>query len=338
MKGKLVNDVHALKCNELRGFYDAKYDRQTYMGGRYSYWSHSGVQPERIMDTITRVSASPATVLDYGCGNGAWIDVLSGAFPDASISGLEISEVAIKQAASRFPQCSFQVFEGGRAPYGNDNFDLIYSYHVLEHVVDLNGTIAEFARILKPGGLACVVLPCGNCGSLEDWVMRRIRNGIRQAEDGRIHFYEPEIGHLRRLASDRLIQRFQANGFLPKSVKFGNHFVGWIDWLVRGHDPVTIGMMCNVPEAVHRRAQFQLLFLRKFLVLLNRMVWPATDQASRNSLSAGLVKIFGRLTDRSLRLLSSLEWRLLNHRPNGAEQFLVFQLEPTTSGKAEGLR
>jgi SAM-dependent methyltransferase len=39
-------------------------------------------------------------------------------------------------------------------PFASGTFDLVYSIAALEHVPDPEGTVAEIARVLKPGGLA----------------------------------------------------------------------------------------------------------------------------------------------------------------------------------------
>ncbi|MEO8467510.1 MAG: class I SAM-dependent methyltransferase [Gammaproteobacteria bacterium] len=38
-------------------------------------------------------------------------------------------------------------------------FDLVFSYHVLDHVPEYQKTIAEIHRVLAPGGTACVGTP-----------------------------------------------------------------------------------------------------------------------------------------------------------------------------------
>ena len=44
-------------------------------------------------------------------------------------------------------------------PYGNDYFDLILCSHVLEHVPDDMKALNELYRVLKPGGLALILIP-----------------------------------------------------------------------------------------------------------------------------------------------------------------------------------
>jgi SAM-dependent methyltransferase len=44
-------------------------------------------------------------------------------------------------------------------PYRNDQFDLIFSSNVLEHIDDLDGILRETRRVLKADGVAVHILP-----------------------------------------------------------------------------------------------------------------------------------------------------------------------------------
>ena len=49
--------------------------------------------------------------------------------------------------------------DGNRLPFANESFDTVLSVEVLEHVPDPNQMVAEFARVLRPGGRALVTVP-----------------------------------------------------------------------------------------------------------------------------------------------------------------------------------
>ena len=59
-----------------------------------------------------------------------------------------------------------------RTPYADGFFDRIVAVHVLEHLRNLPAAIEEIDRILAPGGIFDVVLPCE--GSPAYWVARKI--------------------------------------------------------------------------------------------------------------------------------------------------------------------
>lgn len=47
-----------------------------------------------------------------------------------------------------------------RLPFEDDYFDRVLAIQVLEHLVDLPAALDEIRRILRPGGLVAVVIPC----------------------------------------------------------------------------------------------------------------------------------------------------------------------------------
>lgn len=47
-----------------------------------------------------------------------------------------------------------------RLPYEDASFDRVVAVHVLEHLPDLPAALREVHRLLKPGGLFSVVIPC----------------------------------------------------------------------------------------------------------------------------------------------------------------------------------
>lgn len=86
-----------------------------------------------------------------------------------------------------------------RLPFPDGSFDLVYSVAALEHVPEPDGTVAEIARVLEPGGLAIHEIDLKHHGSEdplrflefseEEWRQRVTRYGselsLRTILDGR---------------------------------------------------------------------------------------------------------------------------------------------------------
>ncbi len=98
-------------------------------------------------------------VFENGCGLGAYLARLA---EDAKISvGLDIEMERARQARAA---AGVQTLCGaGEAlPFSSNQFDLILSNEVLEHVVDDRQAVREIVRVLKPGGR--LVMFCPNRG------------------------------------------------------------------------------------------------------------------------------------------------------------------------------
>ncbi|HET7612911.1 MAG TPA: class I SAM-dependent methyltransferase, partial [Gemmatimonadaceae bacterium] len=86
-------------------------------------------------------------VLDVGCGEKPYRRLFD---QPAEYVGLDI-------AAG--PQVDIVVQPGERWPLPDAHFDVLISNQVLEHVADLDFTLAEMKRVVKPGGTVVVSIP-----------------------------------------------------------------------------------------------------------------------------------------------------------------------------------
>lgn len=94
-------------------------------------------------------------VLDVGCGGGYTCEFL--AAKQAIVSGIDQSQVCIDAAKIHAQSQGYQIdYQQGVAenmPYPDASFDAVICVDVLEHIADLQSTISEIHRILKPQGL-----------------------------------------------------------------------------------------------------------------------------------------------------------------------------------------
>lgn len=102
--------------------------------------------------------ANGKRVLDFGCGDGALSTVLMDFGADA-VHGVDLSQACLDRFADRL-----KAYAGPRAPTfslatspkridkPSQHYDAIFCFDVLEHVMDYRENIAEWFRVLKPGG------------------------------------------------------------------------------------------------------------------------------------------------------------------------------------------
>jgi 2-polyprenyl-3-methyl-5-hydroxy-6-metoxy-1,4-benzoquinol methylase len=97
-------------------------------------------------------------ILDFGCGRGEFTSHL--ATLGFQAVGLDISPQAVEFNQRDYPHLEFvQVDPEAPAPFPDGCFDAIWSSEVIEHVYDVHGIFAEFARLLRPGGRLVVTTP-----------------------------------------------------------------------------------------------------------------------------------------------------------------------------------
>ena len=101
--------------------------------------------------------------LDLGCHAGRLTNYLQQLFPQASLFGLDISRAAISYAQQKYPGIDFKVGDiTTRLPYPDATFNLVTSFDVLEHVLNLAKVFAEVARVLQSGGYLVIGVPQEN--------------------------------------------------------------------------------------------------------------------------------------------------------------------------------
>jgi len=140
-------------------------------------------------------------ILDAGCGTGAVMKYLT---KYGEVTGFDFSAEALrfseKRGHTRLAQAS--VLE---IPFARDLFDLIVSFDVIcERGVHDAQALAEFARILKPGGLVMLRLPA------YDW--------LRGKHDVATHIFH-------RYTRGEIGNKLQQAGLTPVRLSYANMFL-----------------------------------------------------------------------------------------------------------------
>lgn len=105
---------------------------------------------------------SDSVICDVGCGSGQWLGLMRKAYPTAKLHGFEISEETAKVArgVANADVRSGDFFDNG---WESSTFDFITFWDVLEHVPDPTKVLREVERLLKPNGIAVIIVPNFNC-------------------------------------------------------------------------------------------------------------------------------------------------------------------------------
>lgn len=95
----------------------------------------------------------PATIIDYGCGNGAFVTAIAEVRREATVIGADLHD-APPAALPRERYASYRDLEQWRG-----RADLILLRHVLEHTYDPVAILVRLRELLRPGGAIVIEVP-----------------------------------------------------------------------------------------------------------------------------------------------------------------------------------
>jgi cyclopropane fatty-acyl-phospholipid synthase-like methyltransferase len=159
-----------------------------------------------------------AQILDAGCDTGRDTIYLSAKYCDSQIIGIDISPQAIDEAKSRLSKSkltnvTFQTTNLLDIDY-SEQFDIIYSIEVLEHINDVGRCLSNFHKALKSGGKIIIHVPCPD--------QRRHFNKFKK----NVYLDHVHVG----FKADELSEILQENGFSILDVRHTSGWFGSLAW------------------------------------------------------------------------------------------------------------
>jgi len=146
---------------------DPRTDRETLITAAYATDEHLAVR-YRIHEQYTRPSvdfqqwlldtlqwSGDEWVLDVGCGPGTYFKGVAARAPRGRHVAGDLSFGMARQARQNSAAETFAVvnLDAQRLPFADATFDVVLANHMLYHVGDLPGTMAEIRRVLRPDGV-----------------------------------------------------------------------------------------------------------------------------------------------------------------------------------------
>lgn len=135
----------------------------------YSYQNsqaghHHGYLLKPLMEMMSEILPPPPhkqkpRILDIGCGNGSLSNFL--AQQGYEVVGVEESESGVRLANQTFPNCRFIQGSIYDLPYSElgDNFDIVISIEVIEHLFYPKELVRSAKKCLKPNGHLILTTP-----------------------------------------------------------------------------------------------------------------------------------------------------------------------------------
>ena len=139
------------------------------------------------------------TVIDAGCGHGTVLQLLHTKYPEAHCLGVDISELAVKEARNKHPELEFVQHDFSTSPY-KKKADLVICLDVIEHIEDDSKALKNLSLMT-------------NKYLILSTVKGRMRDG------------ESDAGHVRNYEYKDLVNKMESAGFkIRKAVKWGFPF------------------------------------------------------------------------------------------------------------------
>lgn len=118
---------------------------------------------DKALKAVSADGYKPEVILDLATGTGDVALRLHELFPDALITGLDLSEGMLEIARKKLKgiegsdKLTFIAGDSLELPFADNSFDLITVAYGVRNFSDLAKGYSEMFRVLKPGGRLCVI-------------------------------------------------------------------------------------------------------------------------------------------------------------------------------------
>lgn len=131
----------------------AQYATDQHLRTRRETHQHYGVGPdlEAVVDAALALKGGEA-LLDVGTGPGDYPGRLRARGHSGLLVGADLSAGMVNAARQNHPGMDFRQASADALPFADASFDVLTARHMLYHVPDVPAALAEFQRVLKPGG------------------------------------------------------------------------------------------------------------------------------------------------------------------------------------------
>jgi ubiquinone/menaquinone biosynthesis C-methylase UbiE len=116
---------------------------------------------KRAMDDLERLIPerrdSYPVAVDVGCGWGHSFALLQSRFAPRNLIGIDVDEQMLKASADTVAKNNLTVdlrqANSAHLPLPSESVDLLFCHQTFHHLVDQDGALREFHRVLRPGGV-----------------------------------------------------------------------------------------------------------------------------------------------------------------------------------------
>lgn len=147
---------------DLVNFYNSKEYREGYGSGSMTGKEFAKNRYQQFIRSLGKykpvyLKTTNKSLFDVGCGAGDFL--ASAADHGWQIEGIEISEVAAQQANQLLGKKCVHVGTVDTVKLDNGTYDLVTSYHVIEHLLEPMVMLQRIYDLLRPGGVIFLETP-----------------------------------------------------------------------------------------------------------------------------------------------------------------------------------
>ncbi len=155
-----------------------------------------------------------AKILDLGCGNGSLTNAI--ARQGYRVVGMEESSSGVALAKKNFPQCNFLQGSIYEPPLLENDFDVVISVEVIEHLFYPRELTKLAGKCLKPGGHLIITTPYH--GYWKNLVL-----ALSGKMDAHFHVLW-DGGHIKFFSVKTLSELLETEGYTNLEFKFAGRF------------------------------------------------------------------------------------------------------------------
>jgi SAM-dependent methyltransferase len=162
-------------------------------------WEYPFVYHHLLMARRAQRAGAPVRVADVGSGVTFFPFAVAKLGYDVICTDVDpICAVDIPRAYGALPasegKVEFRLSDGSCLPFDSRELDAVYCISVLEHIPDFGQTVAEIARVLRPGGLLVLTIDLDLRGDGEIGVDKH-RMLIRQLQNYFSYHHAERVAH-----------------------------------------------------------------------------------------------------------------------------------------------
>jgi SAM-dependent methyltransferase len=108
---------------------------------------------------LKRRDRTQPVIVDVGCGPGILLGCLENWFPDAHVIGIDASDELLAIAGARCRNVTLLRGDAGKIALESGSVDVMFAFHIIEHLDDPAAFFLEASRVLRDGGLLVIATP-----------------------------------------------------------------------------------------------------------------------------------------------------------------------------------